>query len=183
MIDLSHIAPPTDPDVTKYIDAAKWIARCEDRASALGLDHCEPRRVLDIATGCGYFPFVCRAHGHSVTATDRPTRCQFYRDVTEALGINVIEDEVRPFVPMRLDGEFDVITSYMVTFNGHRSLAVWDVAEWRYFLDDITEHLAPGGTLVLELNREPSGRLYSPHLRRFFHERGELERHRLVIRR
>lgn len=182
MIDLSHIAPPDDPDVEKYTDAAAWIARCERRAAAIGLDQRPPRRVLDIATGCGYFPFVCRGHGHSVTATDRPTRCQYFRDVTEALGVDVIEDEVRPFTPLRIDGEHDVITSYMITFNGHRSPALWDVAEWRYLLDNLDEHLAPGGMIMLELNREPSGRCYSPHLRRFFHERGQLERHRLLIR-
>lgn len=184
MIDLSHIPPSDDPQVVKYSDAARWLAVCERRALELGLDRSPPRRVLDIATGAGYFPFVCRGYGHTVTATDRVRRDRFYRDVTAALGIDVIDDDVLSFRPLRVPGTFDVITSFMITFNGHRSPSVWGVAEWRYFLDDLETHLAPQGVIELQFNREPDGSCYPPGVVGLLHRRGAtIDRHRVRIRR
>lgn len=184
MIDLSHIPPSDDPQVVKYADTTRWLTVCDRRARDLGLHAAEPRSVLDIATGAGYFPFVCRGYGHRVTATDRARRDRFYRDVTAALGIDVIDDDVSPFRPLRVDGTFDVITSFMITFNGHRSPNLWGVAEWRYFIDDLEQRLNPGGVIALQLNREPNGQTYPPGVVGLLRRRGaEIDRHRVTIRR
>ena len=170
MISLSVIPPSLDPQVAKYLDAERWLARCERRLRALGLRR--PSRILDIGTGCGYFPFVCRAHGHEVVAIDHPDRDPMYRDVTAALGIDVTDHAVTAREPLPSLGMFDAITAYMVTFNGHIVPPLWGVAEWAFLLDDLKSRLNPGGAIVLELNREPDGRCYTPALESLFASRG-----------
>lgn len=183
MIDLSHIPLPADPNIAKYADTAYWLGVCERRAVALGLDRSPTRRILDIGTGCGYFPLVCRGYGHSVVAIDCAAREPFFRDVTAALGVLVVPHDVAPLVPLPDLGTFDVITAYMVTFNGHETPALWDVAEWRYFLDDVRSRLAAGSVIAMELNREPNGRCFTPALRALFSEhQAEIDDYRVVIR-
>lgn len=180
MIDLSHLPPPRDPQVAKYLDADRWLAVCERRLAALSL---RPRsRILDIGTGCGYFPFVARAAGHEVVALDCAGRDEFYRSVTAALGVEVVEHDVAPFTPLPALGTFDAITAYMVTFNGHRSQP-WGVEEWRFFVADCTMRLLDGGRLVLELNREPNGEIFPPGVAEMFRARGAaIAKHRVEIR-
>ncbi len=183
MIDISNIPLPADPNIAKYADVAYWFSVCEQRAKRLGLDRSESRRILDIGTGCGYFPLVCRSYGHEVVALDCQDRHPFFRDVTAAISIEVVEHDVAPFIPLPSLGAFDVITAYMVTFNGHETAALWDVAEWRYLLDDLAHHLAPGGTIAMELNREPNGQCFTPALRELFLERrAEIDDYRVVLR-
>lgn len=182
-IDISSIPLPADPNVAKYTDVAYWLAVCEQRVARLRLDQSAPRRVLDIGTGCGYFPFVCRGHGHDVVALDCAARQQFFRDVTAAIGVAIIEHDVAPLIPLPPLGMFDVITAYMVTFNGHETAALWDVVEWSYFLDDLAQRLAPDGVIAMELNREPNGECFTPALRELFLERGaEIDDYHVTIR-
>jgi SAM-dependent methyltransferase len=184
MIDLSHIQPPTEDGLAKYLDTPRWLAVCDQRVRRLGLDVEPPRRVLDLGCGCGYFLHVCRNYGHEVLGLDRVGREAFYRDVTAALGAPVVEEDVRPFVSLPDLGRFDAITAYMITFNGHRTPQLWDVAEWRFFLDDLERRLNPGGVIALEMNREPSGRCYTRDLVDFFRSRGAvILRHRVTFRR
>lgn len=176
MIDLSSVPPPSDPQVAKYLDAGHWLAVAERRLRDLSLPPAS--RILDIGTGCGYFPFVARAHGHEVTAIDRVGRDPFYCDVTALLGIDVIERDVLPLTPLGIAGEFDAITAYMITFNGHR-VKPWGVAEWRFFLDD----MPPARVIHLELNREPDGTIYPPGVRELFLSRGAtIDKHRVTFR-
>ena len=61
----------------------------------------------------------------------------------------------------------------MICFNGHKSDKLWKISEWEFFLDDLAErHLAPGGQVCLELNREYDDSLYTPELKEYFEARG-----------
>lgn len=159
------------PSYAKYLDLDLWIPVNERRARAIGLHRGRSRRVLDIGTGCGFFPFVCA--GHRVVATDSAQRPTIYRDVTALLGVPVIDHDVRALEPLPDFGMFDVITAFMVTFNGHGQTP-WGADEWRFFISDMRSRLRPGGAIVLELNREPAplDACYTPALRAAFVELG-----------
>lgn len=165
------------PSASKYLDAERWIRVCARRAVALDLDYCGPHAdpplsVLDIGTGAGYFPFICRELGHDATATDHPQRDPIYRALTSMLGLEVHGEVIEHGAPFAVVPTYDLITAFMVTFNRHREPEPWGVDEWSWFLEVAIGTLLPGGRLVLELNREPDGRCYTPELEALFRERG-----------
>lgn len=164
------------PRSTKYLDVYYWLRTCARRAVALDLDVRPPLRVLDIGTGAAYFPVICRVLGHEVFPTDWSGRDELYRQVTGTLGIEVHDLDVEPMRSMRIADRFgavDVVTAFMVTFNGHRHVP-WGVPEWRFFRDDVYASMRPGGRLALELNREPDGLCYTPELGQWLREQGEV---------
>ena len=55
------------------------------------------------------------------------------------------------------------------------------MAEWDFFLDDLAKHLAPGGRVWLELNREYDGTFYTAELKESFLKRGATIDERKVI--
>jgi SAM-dependent methyltransferase len=159
---------------SKYLDLDRWIMINARRAVALGLAEVDQqRRVLDIGTGCGYFPLVCKHLGHEVVALDCADRGQLFRDVADLLGVDVVTYDVKPFAGMPSIGMFDVIGAFMITFNGHCSDAVWGSHEWYWLFNALEAMLRRGGTMVFELNREPSSNVcYTPELESFFADRG-----------
>lgn len=162
------------PRSTKYLDVYYWLRTCARRAVALDLDMRSPIRVLDIGTGAAYFPVICRALGHAIVPTDWSGRDDLYRDITKTLDVEVHDLNVEPMRPLRIAerfGEVDLVTAFMVTFNGHRHIP-WGVPEWQFFRDDVYASLRPGGRFVIELNREPDGRCYAPDLALWFGEQG-----------
>jgi hypothetical protein len=70
----------------------------------------------------------------------------------------------------------------MICFNNHKHADLWGVPEWNFFLDDLTKHLAPGGRVWLELNREYDGTCYTPELKQLFEQRGaQIDDHRAMF--
>lgn len=161
------------PSPSKYLDADRWVRVCARRAVALDLDLVRDLDILDIGTGAGYFPLVCRALGHRVTATDHPQRPEIYRALTDAIGVEVYSEAIEHEMPLAPVPTYDVITAFMVTFNGHGA-EPWGVREWSWFLDLAMGTLHSGGRLVLELNRESDGRCYTPELEALFLARGAI---------
>lgn len=176
LVDLAALAELQYPDdgpggATKYLNVESWISVNAKRIAALGLP--PGARVLDIGTGCGYLPFVLRTLGYECVATDCAKRPPLFRDVTRILGVEVVEHDIESMVPLPDWGRFDVVTSFMVTFNGHR-VKPWGVPEWRCFLDSCR---AP--RIVLELNREPppADSCYTPELEDYFLSIGTITGH------
>lgn len=160
----------------KYLDLPQWLGVNLRRVREAGLDQGAPRRVVDVGCGAGYFLHVCRQFGHDVHGVDIPDE-PMYRELVELLGVPVTYARVEPFAPLPGLGRVDVLTAYMITFNGHGTDRVWGPDEWRFFLGDVC-----AGRVVLELNREPSGVLFTPGLREFFAARGaRVAGHRIEI--
>jgi len=106
-----------------------------------------------------------------------------FREMTELLGVPRLIWRVQGFVPLPdLGRQFDVITAYMICFNNHKMPGLWGVAEWDFFLDDITRHLSSRGRIWLELNREYDGTCYTPELKELFESRGaQVISHRVIF--
>jgi hypothetical protein len=100
-------------------------------------------------------------------------------------GLKRIIWRVKPFVRLpQFRKQFDLITAFMICFNGHKTPGLWGVEEWKFFLNDLTTHLKPRGRVCLSFNREDDGRHYSEELGRFFAERGaEIHGQRVVFSR
>lgn len=171
-IQTRHGVPDPGDAPEKYLELTRWLDVNIRRIRYLDLDCAPRRRVLDIGCGAGYFLYLCRWLGHDVQGLDLDESPMF-RDLTELLGIPRIIARIEPHVPLPdLGPPFDVITAYMICFNGHKSDHIWGPAEWEFFLKDAAQHLRPGGLIHLELNQEYDGTCYTPELRAFFLDRG-----------
>src|SRR2546428_6601423 len=105
-------------------------------------------------------------------------------EIFRALGLQRIIARIEPFQPLpAFDRKFDLITAFMICFNGHKRPALWGPKEWSFFLDDLETRLNPGGRIRLGFNREDDGSFYSGDLRRFFVDRStEFDQHWITLR-
>ncbi len=156
----------------KYLRHRAYLARAVLYAHRCGLHRSAPLDVLDLGTGAGYFLHVCRELGHRPLGLDVDD--PFYGALLRAVRVERVTAPIRPFEPLPVAGRrFDLVTAFAVCFNGHDTPQLWDVAEWRFFLDDLTARiLVSGGRVVLQLNRERAGFFATPSLQRFFASRG-----------
>jgi SAM-dependent methyltransferase len=166
----------------KYLDLERWIAINLRRVHELELDWGRRKRILDIGSGAGYFLYICQWLGHDALGLDI-NDVPMYAEMFEALGLKRVLWRVEAFQPLpAFDRKFDLITAFMVCFNGHKSPALWGPKEWSFFLDDLETRLNPGGRIRLGLNREKDGTFYTEGLRRFFVDRGAvIDQHRVTL--
>lgn len=147
----------------KYLDVVFHALQKLLLARELGLHESPPRRVLDIGTGGGHLPFVCRFYGHEAVGID--VKDAFYDGLAACLGAprTVVRVEAQTPLP-DLGGRFDVITACDIAFNEKREGKTrglyWSLEDWQFFLNDLATHqLRTPGTIYLKLNKEARGRL------------------------
>ena len=167
----------------KYLDLDRWIAINLRRVQDLELDWGRRKSILDLGSGTGFFLYICHWLQHRTLGLDT-NDVPMFGEMFRALGLQRIISRVEAFQPLpAFDRKFDLITAFMICFNGHKSPALWGPKEWSFFLDDLETRLNPGGRIRLGLNRENDGSFYSEKLRRFFVDRGaEIDRHRITLR-
>jgi SAM-dependent methyltransferase len=166
----------------KYLDLQRWIGVNLRRVENLDLDYGRRRRVLDVGSGAGYFLYICKWLGHDAVGLD-VDEVPMYPEMTRMLGLKRVVWRIEPFKPLPDLGEkFDVITAFMICFNGHHTRDLWGVAEWDFFLDDLTRHLTPAGKVWLELNPQRDGTFMTHELRQLFDSRGaRVARHQVIF--
>ena len=171
------------PAVAKYLNLREWMRTNLRRVLELELDYGFRKRILDIGCGAGYFLHICRWLGHDVVGLDIGEE-PMYDEMTRMLGLKRVLWRVQAFEPLPDFGEkFDLITAFMICFNGHKTAALWGTAEWEYFLDDIAAKLTPVGWIQLQFNRETDGGYHTKELHRFFEKRGAIiDRSRVMFR-
>ncbi|MEO6971281.1 MAG: class I SAM-dependent methyltransferase, partial [Chthoniobacterales bacterium] len=156
----------------KYLNLPMWMDKNLRRVRDLGLDAGGRRRVLDLGCGAGYFLYICQQLGHETLGLDID-EVPMFGEMMTLLGLRRVISRVQPFVPLpRFGEEFDLITAFMICFNGHKSPGLWRREEWSFFLDDLATQLSPRGRICLGFNQEEDGSFYSEDLRRFFADRG-----------
>jgi SAM-dependent methyltransferase len=170
-------------DWPKYLDIARWMDINIRRVRELELDLSPPKRILDLGCGTGYFLYICKLLGHEILGLDLD-EVPMFAELTNLLGVPRVIFRVQPFTPLPKFGKkFDLITSFLICFNNHKQPDLWSVPEWEFFLDDLATHLAPGGRVWLELNREYDGTYYTSELGEFFERRGaKIDNNRVIFR-
>lgn len=169
-------------DWPKYLDLERWIDVNIRRIQRLDLDVSPPKRILDLGCGAGYFAYIAQSLGHQVLGLD-VDEVRMFADMTDLFGVQRAIWRIERFAPLPdLGRNFDIVTAFMVCFNNHKQADLWGVAEWNFFLDDLAKHLAPGGRVWLELNREYDGTCYTPELKQLFEQRGaRIDNHRVMF--
>ena len=163
------------PGYSKYLDVAPYLAMQVRYARELGLAPKSggPRRILDIGTGAGYFPFVCRHYGHQATGLDLDTT-PMYNDLVRLLGVDRMTWRVAPFVSLPAFPErFDCVTAMQMKFNARPQGGPWGREEWGFFLEDLANRVAhPDAQVFLGFNADRSGVAVGEDLSAFLRERG-----------
>lgn len=171
-ISQRYATEPRGDGWPKYLNLSKWMRLNIRRVRELDLDFGFRKRILDIGCGAGYFLYICKSLGHDVVGLDID-EVPMFAEMTRMLRLQRIIWRIEPYqVLPDLGRKFDLITAFMICFNGHRSPALWGRAEWTFFLDDLETRLVPGGRIHLWFNCEEDGNFFSEQLRRFFAERG-----------
>jgi len=156
----------------KYLDLKKWMDVNRVRVRRLELDYGRRKQILDIGSGAGYFLYICKWLGHEAIGLDID-EVPMYPEMTHLLGLQRVVWRVQAFVPLPdLGRKFDLITAFMICFNNHNQEDLWGVPEWDFFLEDLANHLRPGGRVWLELNRQRDGTFMTDELCELFQNRG-----------
>jgi SAM-dependent methyltransferase len=128
------------------------------KALMTGLHQSRALRILDLGSGGGYFVAVCRHLGHTAEGTEVPTfrldaaTTETYAELGSALRF---ECDHRLLIErgkaLGLTATYDLITAHRICFNEQLRPSEWTRPEWRYFVEDVCNHIVPGGRLILEL--------------------------------
>ncbi|MBY0456079.1 MAG: hypothetical protein K2V38_01945 [Gemmataceae bacterium] len=161
------------PGYSKYLDIEPVMRRALYSAYELGLHRSPPLRVLDLGTGCGYFPYICKYFGHTAVAVDLD-EVPMYREVVDCLGVDRRVCRISAFERLPDIGpRFDVVTALAVCFNNHDQPDLWGPDEWLFFLKDLADNqLTAGGRLLMKLNQESDGSYADERLSAFFRRCG-----------
>jgi SAM-dependent methyltransferase len=158
----------------------RWMKVNAQRAQDLKLNRCEPLDILDLGCGGGFFLFVCKQLGHRCLGLDTSEH-RIFDELIELFRVERYIWKILPFEPLPdLGRKFDLITAFATGFNadlqGH---GIWGVNEWDFLLNDLAQHLRPGGRVLFGINTGPDGRRYPKGVRDLFTRRGAvLERNR-----
>jgi SAM-dependent methyltransferase len=167
----------------KYANIEPWLRLNRERVQDLNLHRSEPKRVLDLGCGGGFFLFIAKNLRHSVMGVDIE-HVALFSELLELFGIPRVIWRITAFEPLpHLGQKFDWITAFSANFYlYHPSKERWGTAEWDFFLTDLQHHLAPGGKIFFGLNPLYGVDYYTPELRDLFISRGaNVERERIFF--
>lgn len=133
----------------------KYIQEKLSVAHYLNLHKTKGKKLLDIGTGAGWFPYICKLYGHTCIGTDILGRTD-YDPAYKFLDILVIEELIYPHQPIQVQDKFDYIVSLRSFFPNRPS--VWELNDWKYFFNDIEKNIKDNGGLYLGCNNGIRGR-------------------------
>jgi SAM-dependent methyltransferase len=163
----------SDVRYAKYADVEHWLAINLPRVEELKLDRADPKQILDLGCGAGFFLFLAKQLGHSCMGLDVGDY-PLSNELIALFGIDRLTWRIRAFEPLPDFGrQFDLITAFSAAFNRNGDeTRGWTLDEWDFFLNDLDRHLKPGGEILLEINSGKDKRYYPAEVREFFCKRG-----------
>ena len=156
----------------KYADVEHWLKINLPRVRELELDRSSPKQILDLGCGGGFFLFLAKQFGHECVGVDVGD-FPLSNELVELFGVERLTWRIRAFEPLPDLARFDLVTAFSSAFGRTEDESRgWNVDEWKFFLDDLDRHRAPGGEILLEINSGKDGRYYPADVREFFLSRG-----------
>ena len=157
----------------KYADVEHWLKINLPRVRELKLDRSPPKQILDLGCGAGFFLFLAKQYGHHGIGLD-VDEFPLSNELIELFGVERFPWRIRALQPLPdFERKFDLITAFSSAFGRSEDESRgWNIEEWKFFLDDLDRHRAPGGEILLEINSGKDGRFFPDELREFFLKRG-----------
>ena len=157
----------------KYADVERWLKINLPRVRDLKLDRSPPKQILDLGCGAGFFLFLAQQFGHHCVGVDVDD-FPLSNELIDLFGVKRVTQRIRAHQPLPDFGrKFDLITAFSSAFGRSEDESRgWTIEEWKFFLDDLDRHRAPGGEILLEINSGKDGRYYPAEVREFFLKRG-----------
>ncbi|MDA8543969.1 class I SAM-dependent methyltransferase [Gammaproteobacteria bacterium] len=141
----------------KYLDYSFWIFENLLRVFDLELYRKKDLKILDIGCGPGYFIYIANYFGNYAKGLDLPSN-EIYNLLVKELSLYRDIKEIKKSESLNLEENksFDLITAFMVCFDGHGTNQSWKKIDWMFFIDDIQKnYLKANGRIVLGLNPDP----------------------------
>jgi SAM-dependent methyltransferase len=139
----------------KYLNLEKYVPFTVGICSRLNLIDAPKQAILDIGCGTGLFLYCARQFGHDGIGIDVDD--EFQSEMARVLRVHRIVAPVKAYKPIAVDGQFDLVTAMGTQFNRVNG-EYWGLAEWRFFLSDLLQHLSPSGRVYLRINRGRTAR-------------------------
>ena len=122
----------------------------------LYLEFLQPKDILDIGTGPGWFPMIAKHFNHKITCCDVSSVCddlKMFEDVLHIFGLKkdfTFSVEPQKKIPSEI-GKYDIITALgMALHHG------WKLKDWYFFLDDLIDNHCKSNTnctIYFQVNR------------------------------
>lgn len=128
----------------------------------LNLPFAEPKRILDIGSRYGQWPYLCRHYGHDAVCSDLPEVLarEEIQAMLRVLNVPSLPLKIEAMKPVGDIGKYDLITGLRTRFHSTKPRETgltfethWGIQEWDFFLKDIVAHIHPGGQIFFILNR------------------------------
>lgn len=176
-------APASWRHYAKYLDVENYLRLNIRRVQDLNLHRSTPIDILDIGCGGGFFLFVAQAQGHRGLGFDTGG-IPVFDSLVELLGVERAICRIEAFQPLPDFGrKFDLIAAFSTAFHGGKDNSWrWGAPEWNFLIDDLEQHLKPGGRIFFGLNPAYGGNYYTPEILEVFLKRGaEVERENVLF--
>jgi len=132
----------------KYMNYSRYINGRIKLCKDIGLTNGIKRSILDISSGFGYFPLVCRFMGHRVKLTDIPNN--LFDDVTDLFELEKkymdIPTTGKIIIPFNI--KFDIISAFSVV-----PMSYFNNDSWLLFLNICFNQINKNGFILLSPNR------------------------------
>ena len=127
----------------------KYIQEKLSVAHYLNLHKSKGKSLIDIGTGAGWFPYICKLYGHNCIGTDFLNRNE-YQPIYDWLELDIREELVYSKVSFGLNDKVDYIVGLRSFFPNRPK--IWEVDEWKFFFKDISKNIKQDGGLYLGCN-------------------------------